>query len=230
MAKKKDKTEKDEKKEKKDKKEAKSSSFRGIRGVFGGGTKTKKKKKKSVRLDDDSELSTDTGSNALAAKPTDPTPPVEIEQEDEYEMQLQEFHRKAEAEKKAMPATSFAPQQQNDKKRPFQLILLLMAPDTRRFEFLQLEFDSQMATVRDILAQIPRSVTEHDIRRVAFRSVCDKDARERLPTTRLSEFCQRMDVLIGIPTELSAGNMYQLARPILSDDKVLTMVGLFSVD
>ena len=41
-----------------------------------------------------------------------------------------------------------------------QLVLLLMDPKTRRFELLQLEFDSDKARVSDILAQIPISVTE----------------------------------------------------------------------
>jgi hypothetical protein len=45
-----------------------------------------------------------------------------------------------------------------------KVVLLLMDPETRRFELLQLEFDSLKALVSDVLAQIPISVTEDALR------------------------------------------------------------------
>jgi hypothetical protein len=45
-----------------------------------------------------------------------------------------------------------------------KVVLLLMDPETRRFELLQLEFDSLKAFVSDVLAQIPISVTEDALR------------------------------------------------------------------
>ena len=242
-------TEKKDKKEKKGKKEKKSSGFIGIKGVFGGGGKKSKKSKKKVTIDDSSELSTDTGSNAAASATTNSKQPVvdKYDQQKEdpygYEMELQaEIDRDTAARNKPTkpstpvaaaptPARQIEPahdatKQQIAKPRSssLQVILLLMEPNTRRFEFLQFEFDSTNATVKNILSQIPMSVTEHEIRRVSFRGVCDKNAKERKPFSRLSEFCSNMDVLIGLPYDLSATNMYRLARPILSDEKVLTML------
>ena len=53
-----------------------------------------------------------------------------------------------------------------------------MDPQTRRFELLQLEFDTNKASVADILQQIPISATEESLRTQTFDCVCDTDGKE----------------------------------------------------
>lgn len=109
--------------------------------------------------------------------------------------------------------------------KPLQVILLLMDPVTRRFELLQLEFDSNKAVVNDILAQVPHSVTEDALREKEFVAICDRNGSELTSTALLNEFCKdEAEVFIGVPKGIPSKECARLARPILSDDKVLYMV------
>lgn len=106
-----------------------------------------------------------------------------------------------------------------------QLVLLLMDPTSRRFELLQLEFDSERARVADIIAQIPISVTEADIREQSYKHVLDENATLRDQSTRLMEFCQTgKHVLVAVPEGTPVKDCVRLARPILSDPQVVKMV------
>jgi hypothetical protein len=105
-----------------------------------------------------------------------------------------------------------------------QLVLLLMDPSTRRFELLQLEFDSMRARVVDIIAQIPISVTEEAIREQEYVGVIGEDGKFMDSTIRLVEFCKKKQVLVALPKGLAAKECIRLARPILSDTQVLKMV------
>lgn len=107
-----------------------------------------------------------------------------------------------------------------------QVILLLMDPETRRFELLQLEFDSNKALVSDVIAQIPLSVTEEQLRLQEYRGVCDRSGMEMIKTMRLSEFCKTNEVILAIPSSMSASDCARLARPILADEGVILMVRL----
>lgn len=105
-----------------------------------------------------------------------------------------------------------------------KLVLLLMDPETRRFELLQLEFDSNKACVADVLAQIPLSVTEEALRQQFYTGVTSRDGKEMTPDKFLSDFCVGNDVLVAVPEGLPAKECARLAKPILSDDKVISMV------
>jgi hypothetical protein len=105
-----------------------------------------------------------------------------------------------------------------------QVILLLMDPKTRRFELLQLEFDSNKALVSDVIAQIPMSVTEEQLRLQQYDGVCDRGGMEMIKTMRLSEFCKTNEVVLAIPSGMSASDCARLARPILADDGVISML------
>ena len=107
---------------------------------------------------------------------------------------------------------------------PIQVILLVMDPATRRFELVQLEFDSNDALVKDVLAQIPHSVTSKDLRKRSYTSIADCRGTELILSLRLSTFCPASEVLVAIPAGISAKRCVHLARPILSDDKVISMV------
>jgi hypothetical protein len=105
-----------------------------------------------------------------------------------------------------------------------QVILLLMDPKTRRFELLQLEFDSNKALASDVLLQIPLSVTDEQLRNQKYKGVCDRTGLEMIETVRLSEFCKTNDVILAIPEGMLAKECARLARPILSDDEVTSTV------
>lgn len=107
---------------------------------------------------------------------------------------------------------------------PIQVILLVMDPATRRFELVQLEFDSNDALVKDVLAQIPHSVTSKDLRKRSYTSIADCRGTELILSLRLSTFCPASEVLVAIPAGISAKRCVHLARPILSDDKVISML------
>jgi hypothetical protein len=110
-----------------------------------------------------------------------------------------------------------------------QVVLLLMDPSSRRFELLQLEFDSEKAKVSDIMAQIPISVTEDVIRKQKYQGVVDARATHMGKNARLADFCSKKEVLVALPQDVSVRDCIKLARPILSDDKVVAMVCLMNL-
>jgi len=108
-----------------------------------------------------------------------------------------------------------------------KVVLLLMDPKTRRFELLQLEFDSVKALVSDILAQISVSVTEEVLRQQTYHAVCGSDGVEKGSKTLLSTFCSGNDVLVAVSKGVKAKECARLAKPILCDTKVVGMVSDF---
>ena len=82
-----------------------------------------------------------------------------------------------------------------------QLVLLLMDPKSRRFELLQLEFDSDQARVADIIQQIPISVTEADIRSQNYDCVLDESATLRGQDALLLDCEKGVVTLVGATTE-----------------------------
>lgn len=110
------------------------------------------------------------------------------------------------------------------KRSMLKVVLLLMDPMTRRFELLQLEFDSEKALVSDVLAQIPLSVTEPSLRTQTFEGIVGKDGQEMTHHQLLAEKVSGNEVLVAVPKGSNAKDCSRLARPILGDDKVVTMV------
>lgn len=111
-------------------------------------------------------------------------------------------------------------------KKPYMLkiALLLVDAKTRRFELLQLEFDSDKALVSDALSQIPIHVTEKVLSSQTYTGVCGASGIERKRSVPLFDFCKGNDVLVAIPSGTSAEECARLAKPILSDEKVIGMV------
>jgi hypothetical protein len=114
--------------------------------------------------------------------------------------------------------------------RSLQVILLLMDPKTRRFELLQLEFDSDKAVVRDVLSQVPHSVTEEALRKQNYIGVCDRTGQELYYSTRLCDVCSGSDILIALPDSVDARECARLAKPILQDRNVIEMVRCYHSD
>ena len=105
-----------------------------------------------------------------------------------------------------------------------KVVLLLMDPETRRFELLQLEFDSDKALVSDVLTQIPVAVTEEVLKKQSYVGICGSVGTEMNAEILLSEFCKGNDVLVAVPDGVAASECARLARPILNDEKVINMV------
>jgi hypothetical protein len=114
-----------------------------------------------------------------------------------------------------------------DRKFLLKVVLLLMDSKTRRFELLQLEFDTASATVADVLAQIPVAVTEDCLQEQVYKGITGAAAIIKPPTTVLSEFCEGSDVMVAIADGMTSVECVKLARPILSDPKVMAMVRIF---
>ena len=110
---------------------------------------------------------------------------------------------------------------------PIQIILLLMDPNSRRFELLQLEFDSAKALVSDVLLQIEQSATETSLRDMTYAGVCDMEGLEMIAACKLSMFCSAAGgtaVVLAMPRGMSGRETVELSRPILEDEKVVEMV------
>ena len=93
-----------------------------------------------------------------------------------------------------------------EEKKSFLLkvVLLLMDPETRRFELLQIEFDSLKALVLDVLAQIPVSATEEALRKQTYTGICKHNGKDMVESKLLAEFCKGDKVLVAIPTDVPA--------------------------
>lgn len=107
-----------------------------------------------------------------------------------------------------------------------QIILLLMDPGTRRFELLQLEFDSAKSLVSDILTQIPLSATEETLRSQTFDCVCSTDGIEYDLDKPLSTYIDTTSVVIAAPKTdtIDSKSAAKMAKPILTDTKVAQML------
>lgn len=136
-----------------------------------------------------------------------------------------------EAEKQAEVQKTFLKNGQEAKK-PYMLkiALLLVDAKTRRFELLQLEFDSDKALVSDALSQIPIHVTEKVLSSQTYTGVCGASGIERKRSVPLFDFCKGNDVLVAIPSGTSAEECARLAKPILSDEKVIGMLSTSGIN
>ena len=111
--------------------------------------------------------------------------------------------------------------------KPIQVVLLLMDPNSRRFELLQLEFDSNKALVSDVVRQVQSSATEDTLRNLSYGGVCDQDGTEMIQSLKLSNFCMGNEIVMAIPKGMNGKATLQLAQPILSDPKVADMVSCY---
>lgn len=105
-----------------------------------------------------------------------------------------------------------------------QIILLVLQSESRRFELLQLEFDSR-ALVNEILAQIPDAATEDVLRNQAYSGICSVNGNELHPEAKLGQCVERQnEVKVAVPADISAAECVEIAGPILSDAKVKAML------
>lgn len=109
---------------------------------------------------------------------------------------------------------------------PVQVILLIMDPATRRFELLQLEFDSAMAKVSDIYKQIPTAATEEVLQKASYKAVITPKGEELKRDANLSDYVKGAAIVIAVPenTTESLEKCASMAAPILTNSKVHKML------
>ena len=107
---------------------------------------------------------------------------------------------------------------------PLQVIILLMEPKTRRFELLQLEFDSGKATVATLLSQITLSAKEDKLKKQKYSGVAARNGIPKKPSVLLAAFCSDNEVLIAVPKGMMWATVAKNAQPILSNPQVMDLV------
>jgi hypothetical protein len=112
---------------------------------------------------------------------------------------------------------------------PLEIVLVLVDPQSLRFELLQLEFETpQLSKVSECLEQVKDIVTESALKSLEFHSVLDRNGNSFPAKVGLGKAltCRRRgkDILVGISKGISADEAGRLARPILGDTKVMEMV------
>jgi len=112
---------------------------------------------------------------------------------------------------------------------PLEIVLVLVDPQSLRFELLQLEFETpQLSRVSECLEQVEDIVTETALKSLEFHSVLDRQGNSFPAKVSLGKAltCRRRgkDILVGISKDVTPDEAGRLARPILGDAKVIQMV------
>jgi len=109
---------------------------------------------------------------------------------------------------------------------PIHIILLLMDPNTRRFELLQLEFDSSTSKVSDIFGQIAVSATEPSLKSQKYKRLTNMRGEELISSKNIAEYMDSAGIVIAVPstTKEKGAAIVKMASPILSNPKVHSMV------
>ena len=211
-----------------------SKKSKSILGNITGGTKKKKPAVPELSFEEAaSKITAKTAAPAAAAAPAK-AESAPADDETEYGVVLDKGAKAlpppaTPPRKEAAPAKAATPgsakKSDGTASGPaLQVVLLLMDPKTRRFELLQLEFEAEKAVVADVLTQISLSATEQSLRTQKYTGVADRTGASKEKTVVLSSFCKANDIILAIPEGMKASECSKLARPILGDPKVNTMV------
>lgn len=216
------------------------SGSKSIRGLIKKG-----KKKKTTKQDDISSKITATPASAVVPKEENEAPAVveDYEEEEEETVYNVEVDNKASTpietetssikitKEGASPAQAApVPAPSKNASPPLLVVLLLMDSKTRRFELIQLAFDAELATVKDVLGQISSSATEQALKTQVYENVCSVNGTEPigkeilLKTCFKTLDCRQENILLAVPTGMDVPGCRKLAVPILNDPKVKAMV------
>jgi hypothetical protein len=209
----------------------KTKSFKRIRGLLGGESRKERREQRKTKENKQAAATTTTTTTTPPSakggtKPDDTSTVYHVDVDERSVLTSRSTPAAATTSGEAKTGDGAA-EGEGKKEYLLKVVLLLMDPDTRRFELLQLEFDSLKALVSDVLAQIPLSVTEESLRLKSYTSITSRDGVDWSPDKLLSSFCKGNDILVAVPTGVPAKECARLARPILSDDKVVSMVRLY---
>lgn len=196
----------------------KSSKKFSIKGLLNG----ESRKEKAAREAEEAKARGSQSAPATAEPETETVYQVDV---DDRTISVMSGDTKTTAEKTAEEFLSGG-----NKSYMLKVVLLLMDPETRRFELLQLEFDSDKALVSDVLTQIPVAVTEAVLKKQTYVGICGSTGTEMSSGILLSEFCKGNDVLVAIPDGVPSSECARLAKPILNDEKVINMLKASGID
>ena len=185
-----------------------------IKGLLGGETKKERKERQQSQAK---------GGNAVGEINAEADTVYQVDV-DERTMSVMSEQSKVASNTEKAAAGFLSGADKKPKTYMLKVVLLLMDPETRRFELLQLEFDSDKALVSDVLTQIPVAVTEEVLKKQSYVGISGAAGTEMKASVLLSEFCEGNDVLVAVPEGVAAQECARLARPILNDDKVINMV------
>jgi hypothetical protein len=109
--------------------------------------------------------------------------------------------------------------------KALDVIVLVIDPNTRHFEIVLLEFFLHDFHVSDLLARIPASVVQEELRQLKFEGVCDLKNRIFSDDTLMTDVCPNgRDILVAIPKGVAADVCSKQARIVLNDKEVLQLV------
>ena len=107
-----------------------------------------------------------------------------------------------------------------------QVIILLMDPQTRRFELLQLELNSATAKVSDVIDQIVISATDPSLLIQTYETLTDLQGIELVPSKYIAEYIDSAGVVLAVPSSIidKGEAVVKQANTILTMPKIHTMV------
>ena len=106
------------------------------------------------------------------------------------------------------------------------IVLVLMDPQTRRFDLLQLEFNSATVKVSDVIDQIVISATDPSLRIQTYETLTDLQGIELVPSKYIAEYIDSAGVVLAVPSSCTEKGeaVVKQANTILTDPKFHTMV------
>ena len=106
------------------------------------------------------------------------------------------------------------------------IVLVLMDPQTRRFDLLQLEFNSATVKVSDVIDQIVISATDPSLRIQTYETLTDLQGIELVPSKYIAEYIDSAGVVLAVPSSCTDKGeaVVKQANTILTDPKFHTMV------
>jgi len=105
------------------------------------------------------------------------------------------------------------------------IVVLVMNPQTRRFELLQLEFNEETALVGGVLAQVRAMVSKKLLKKQSYIGLCRLDGQELINCFNMKKYdIMEGEVLIAIPKGLGGPTCVQLAQPILEYPQIKSFV------
>lgn len=103
-----------------------------------------------------------------------------------------------------------------------------MDSQSRRFELIQLAFDAENASVKDVIGQISLSATEDTLRSQTYQEVCLPDGFLMKNDSFLKDYHNEIEaqnnMLLAVPMGMKTEECTKLAVPILNDPAVKSML------
>jgi len=108
----------------------------------------------------------------------------------------------------------------------FRVIVLLLDPNTRKFEFIHCYFDNETSLVKDIVNLIPKNSTFGPLRRQVYLGLCRPTTGEEMINSFMAKEYDIRDneILIAIPRGLTGEKCVYHSKAILKKEKLIHLV------